>query len=156
MLVLRQMRHEEYPTYCQYFIADYSQDIATNHGHSMDIAIELAKEALSKAFSNGLKDTPHSMLCIEADIEGEQSLIGYLWHSVNTNDSSTYIYDFFVFPESRGKGVGTLAILALEKQMKAKGINKIQLRVAYHNERALKLYKEVGFAVTGYNMSKTI
>ncbi|MEZ9793095.1 GNAT family N-acetyltransferase, partial [Vibrio splendidus] len=45
---------------------------------------------------------------------------------------------------------------ALETQLLAIGINQIKLRVAYHNERALKLYKEVGFEVTGFNMSKKL
>lgn len=156
MVVLRHMRQEEYPAYCQYFIDDYSQDIATNHGHPMELAIELAEKALNNSFPYGLESNEHSLLCIESDVEGKQSLIGYLWHSVNTNDNSTYIYDFFVFPAGRGEGVGTQAILELEKQMQAQGIKEIKLRVAYCNERALKLYKEVGFAVTGYNMSKII
>ncbi|MEL0608839.1 GNAT family N-acetyltransferase [Vibrio echinoideorum] len=156
MVVLREMREEEYPAYCQYFINDYSQEIAKNYGHSLDVAIELAKKDLLRCFPNGLQGNEHSLLCIDAEMDGEAKLVGYLWHSINVSDQSTFIYDFFVSSECRGLGYGTQSISALETQLKAIGINQIKLRVAYHNERALKLYKDVGFEVTGFNMSKKI
>lgn len=156
MVVLRKMRQEEYPAYCQYFIDDYSQEIAANYGHSMELAVELAEKDLNRSFPNGLETTEHSLLCIDAEIEGKQSLVGYLWHSVNGDENSTFIYDFFISAEHRSKGIGRQAISELEQQLQAAGVTQIKLRVAYHNERALKLYKEVGFTVTGFNMSKTI
>ncbi len=60
------------------------------------------------------------------------------------SDQSTFIYDFFVSSEYRGFGFGTQSISALEAQLQKIGISQM-LRVAYHNERALKLYKDVGF-----------
>ena len=156
MVELREMRQEEYPDYCQYFIDDYSQEIAKNYGHSLDVSIELAKKDLHRCFPKGLEGNDHSLLCIDAEIDGELKLVGYLWHSVNISDKSTFIYDFFVSSEYRGCGYGTQSILALEAQLKTIGVNQIKLRVAYHNERALKLYKDVGFEVTGYNMSKKV
>ncbi|MFS1419344.1 GNAT family N-acetyltransferase [Vibrio splendidus] len=156
MVVLREMRQEEYPDYCQYFIDDYSQEIAKNYGHSLDVSIELAKKDLHRCFPKGLEGNEHSLLCIDAEIGGELKLVGYLWHSVKISDKSTFIYDFFVSSEYRGCGYGAQSILALEAQLKTIGINQIKLRVAYHNERALKLYKDVGFEVTGFNMSKKV
>ncbi|MFA0546493.1 GNAT family N-acetyltransferase [Vibrio splendidus] len=156
MVVLRGMRQDEYPAYCQYFIDDYSQEIARNYGHSLDVAVELAKKDLHRSFPNGLEGNEHSLLCIDAEVDGECKLVGYLWHSVNIGDKSTFIYDFFIWNEHRGLGYGTQSISALETQLLAIGINQIKLRVAYHNERALKLYKEVGFEVTGFNMSKKL
>jgi len=156
MVVLRGMRQDEYPAYCQYFIDDYSQEIARNYGHSLDVAVELAKKDLHRSFPNGLESNEHSLLCIDAEVDGERKLVGYLWHSVNIGDKSTFIYDFFISNDHRGQGYGTQSISALETQLLAIGINQIKLRVAYHNERALKLYKEVGFEVTGFNMSKKL
>ncbi|MCM0148656.1 N-acetyltransferase [Photobacterium galatheae] len=156
MVVLREMRQDEYPAYCQYFIDDYSHEIAKNYGHSIELATELAKKELYRCFPNGLEGNEHSLLCIDAEVRGELVLVGYLWHSVNVTDHSTFIYDFFVFHEYRGLGFGTQAISVLEKQLHGIGINQIKLRVAYHNERALKLYQDVGFVITGFNMSKKI
>ncbi|HDM8146198.1 TPA: GNAT family N-acetyltransferase [Vibrio harveyi] len=156
MVVLREMRQEEYPDYCQYFIDDYSREIAQNYGHSMELAIELAKKDLHRCFPNGLEGKEHSLLCIECELNGQQCLVGYLWHSINVTDKSTFIYDFYVSSEYRGCGYGTAAISELEKQLQECGVEQIKLRVAYHNERALKLYQAVGFAITGFNMSKKI
>ncbi|MBU2713185.1 GNAT family N-acetyltransferase [Zooshikella harenae] len=156
MVVLRDMRQEEYSAYCQYFIDDYSKEIVVNYGHSMELAIELAKKDLKRCFPKGLEDSEHTLLCIDAEIKGKSSLVGYLWHSVNASENSTFIYDFYISSEHRSQGFGKQAISALEKQLQLAGINQIKLRVAYRNERALKLYKEVGFVITGFNMSKTI
>lgn len=156
MILLRDMRQEEFPAYSQYFIDDYSQEIAKNYGHSLEVSVELAKKDLHRSFPNGLEDNAHSLLCIEAEVDGECKLVGYLWHCVNISDNSTFVYDFFIFSEYRGLGYGTESISALETQLQAIGINQIKLRVAYHNDRALKLYKKVGFEITGFNMSKKV
>lgn len=156
MVVLRNMRQEEYPAYCQYFIDDYSQEIAKNYGHSIEQATELAKSDLYRCFPNGLESGDQSLLSIDAEIDGRLSLVGFLWHSVDITDHSAFINDFFVLSEHRGLGYGSQAISVLENQLYAMGILQIKLRVAYHNERALKLYKQAGFAITGYNMSKKI
>ncbi|WED27625.1 GNAT family N-acetyltransferase [Vibrio sp. DW001] len=156
MVVLREMRQEEYPAYCEYFIDDYSQEIALNYGHSMDVSIELAKKDLNKSFPTGLDNNNQSLLCIDAELNGTLCLVGYLWHSINIADGSTFIYDFFIAGEYRGKGLGKQVISALERQLHSVGIKQIKLRVAYQNKRALKLYQDVGFAITGINMSKDV
>ena len=152
MIQLLPMTSDEYPAYCDYFIDDYSHEISQNYGHSMDRAVELAQQDLIRCFPNGLETNEHELLCIES----ESNLVGYLWHSIKVSDKSTFIYDFFIFSDHRNIGYGKLAIKALESQLQLIGIEQIKLRVAYHNQRALKLYQEVGFAISGYNMSKKI
>ncbi|HAK44940.1 MAG TPA: GNAT family N-acetyltransferase [Spirochaeta sp.] len=156
MVVLREMRQEEYPAYCEYFIEDYSQEIAQNYGHSMEVAVDLAQKDLQSSFPDGLESTEHSLLCIDAEIEGQLCLIGYLWHSINLKDKSTFIYDFYISAGYRGNGFGKQAIAVLESQLSLTDIHQIKLRVAYSNQRALKLYQDVGFLITGLNMSKNI
>ena len=83
-------------------------------------------------------------------------MIGYLWHSIKVSDASTFIYDFYIQAEYRGSGYGKQAISELENLLAAINIEQIKLRVAFNNQRALALYEEVGFAISGYNMSKKI
>jgi len=153
---LREMRVDEYPVYCDYFIADYSHEIAKNYGHSMQVATEIAQKDLVKYFPHGLESNEHDLLCIEINLAGKPEVIGYLWHSLNKSDSSTFIYDFYVADEHRGNGYGRQAISVLENQLVSRGINQIKLRVAYNNQRALALYQEAGFIISGYNMAKNI
>ena len=158
MIQLRPMISAEYPGYCDYFIDDYSREIAENYGYSMDRAIELAEQDLIRSFPNGLETNEHDLLCIEFTSESEvkSEVVGYLWHSIKASDKSTFIYDFFIFSNQRNNGYGKQAIKALESQLQIIGIEQIKLRVAYQNQRALKLYQEVGFVISGYNMSKKI
>ncbi|WP_394144149.1 GNAT family N-acetyltransferase [Vibrio atypicus] len=156
MLVLREMRQGEFDDYCRYFTDDYSQEIVKNYGHGIEKAVELANQDLIRCFPNGLESNEHSLLCIDVKDGDDVKLAGYLWHSVSSDGQSTFIYDFYIFEEFRGRGFGTKAMSALESQMRDISVQQVKLRVAYHNERALKLYKEVGFSITGFNMSKTL
>ena len=150
------MTKSEYFDYCEYFIEDYSCEIMQNYGHSKEKAIEVAQADLLASFPNGYEINEHELLCIELSAHNKTNLIGYLWHSIKKSDKTTFIYDFYIFPEHRNNGYGTLAIQALETQMASAGVEQIKLRVAYQNQRALKLYQEVGFVISGYNMSKKI
>ena len=150
------MNEQEFPAYCDYFIDDYSQEIVENYGHSIEVAIDLAKQDLDRSFPNGLESNEHDSLCIEPEINNKLIVVGYLWHCKNTNEQSTFIYDFYVADDYRGKGFGKWAIGELELQLQTEGISQIKLRVAYQNKRALKLYQDSGFMITGYNMSKKI
>lgn len=156
MINLRDMRVEEYPAYCDYFIADYGQEIALNYGHSIEVATDLAHQALIRSFPKGLDSNEHDLMCIEIDLADSLKVIGYLWHSIKSSDGSTFIYDFYIADEYRCKGYGKKAISQLERLLVSADINQMKLRVAYQNQRALALYQEVGFTISGYNMSKKL
>ena len=95
----------------------------------MERSVELAKKDLHRCFPNGLEGNEHSLLCIEAQLNGQSCLVGNLWHSINTEDNSTIIYDFYVSNLYRGAGYGKQALSLLEQQLKAHGIEQIKLRV---------------------------
>jgi ribosomal protein S18 acetylase RimI-like enzyme len=156
MVIIRDMLPQEYAAYCEYFIKDYSQEIVENYGHSIETAIQLAEKDLYEAFPNGLENSPHKLMCIEVDNDKEVTHVGYLWHSINESDTSTFIYDFYISENYRGKGYGKKAIDVLGLQMQDQEIANIKLRVAFQNKRALKLYLDSGFVITGYNMLKEI
>jgi len=156
MIQLRKMYDAEYPAYCDYFIADYSQEIVANYGHSQDVAVELAKQDLQDAFGQGLTDTPHQLLCIEKQHHSKRILLGYLWHRIDIKAQSSFIYDFYIAPVYRGHGHGKQTIEQLQNRLSEAGIKQIKCRVAYQNKRALALYQAVGFTISGYNMTKTL
>ncbi|MCP4321031.1 MAG: GNAT family N-acetyltransferase [Alteromonadales bacterium] len=156
MVNLRKMKVEEYPDYCDYFISDHGQEIAKNYGHSIEVATDLAHQELLRCFPNGIDTEEHDLLCIEVASTNSVKVVGYLWHSIKSSDSSTFIYDFYIEDKYRGNGYGKKAITQLESILVSAEVNQIKLRVAYHNQRALALYQEVGFIISGYNMSKKL
>lgn len=163
------MHEDEFEGYKDYFIGDYAQEIMDNYGHSNLVALQMARDAIKASFPNGLMAENTDLLSIELRDSASQKneltnnsadecvqLAGYLWRIKNESDNSCFISDFYILPEMRSKGLGKLAIGALEKALKEEGIHQIKLRVAYQNVRATQLYKAMGFNITGINMSKLL
>ncbi|MBM7584159.1 ribosomal protein S18 acetylase RimI-like enzyme [Bacillus pakistanensis] len=75
-------------------------------------------------------------------IEYKSETVGKI--NVHTDDKTSYIYGFAVFPEFQGKGIGrnALAQIVLNEAQKEQ---KIFLEVATKNENALGLYHSIGF-----------
>ena len=153
------MQPAEYLAYCDYFIADYGREIAENFGHSLAHSTRLAGADLCQHLPGGVATPGQTLLCLEAvideQVKQQKKLVGYLWHAVDEQQCS-FIYDFYVLEEFRGHGFGKLALRELERQLRERGIDQIKLRVAFNNKRALQLYQEMGFNVTGYNLAKSI
>jgi ribosomal protein S18 acetylase RimI-like enzyme len=156
-IILRVMRQHEFPAYQDYFIFSYSEDLMQNKGLSTEVANHLAVKSLDVSFGMGLLKSEHQLLCIERVNEDNQcELVGYLWHCIDCAAKSSYIYDFYIDEPYRSQGYGKQAIALLERRLSTESVNHIALRVAYDNPRALKLYQDVGFTISGYNMEKSI
>jgi len=82
--------------------------------------------------------------------------VGYLWYTIDGPGRSAFICDFYILAPQRSRGYGRLTIELLEAQLLAAGVTQLQLRVAHDNQRALRLYQEIGFFVTGHNMLKRL
>jgi ribosomal protein S18 acetylase RimI-like enzyme len=55
------------------------------------------------------------------------------------------IHDIAVSPEARGQGVGRQLLAAVEADARALGCCKVTLEVRSDNQRAMGLYRSVGF-----------
>jgi ribosomal protein S18 acetylase RimI-like enzyme len=165
------MHDDEFDAYKAYFIEDYAQEIMDNYGHSNLVALQMAKDAIKASFPHGITSDNEVLFAIDItaidtgegvdksaiQLNDERAqLAGYLWRIKNDTDNSCFISDFYILPEMRSKGLGKLAIAALERDLKEEGIQQIKLRVAYQNMRATQLYKAMGFTITGINMSKLL
>ncbi|MFC5705641.1 GNAT family N-acetyltransferase [Aeromonas eucrenophila] len=150
------MSEQHYPIYCAYFIEDYAQDLASNHGHDLPTARHKAELTLRQSLPQGVATPGHSLLCIVPAQESgaREEPLGYLWHALQADRGETFICDFYMDPTHRGQGYGKAAMAVLEAELKAIGVDQIKLRVAQDNPRALALYQELGFVITGYNMAK--
>ena len=150
------MRCEEFAGYRNYFIEDYSREISDNYGYSLEAAVGMAKAAVARDLPKGALTPGQELMCIEDSNPTHPELIGYLWYVVQENKSNAFILDFYLHETSRGFGHGKASIAELERKLVKDGIYEIKLRVAFDNNRALSLYRKSGFAVTGYNMIKTL
>lgn len=56
-----------------------------------------------------------------------------------------YIYEFYIVPEYRRKGLGTVCARNIIQRLRSKGIHKIDIEVANGNEKAIHFWKSLGF-----------
>lgn len=154
-ILLRAMTAAEFGPYRACFIPDYAAEIAANY----DVPLPAATDRAEREIERDLPDGPHTpgetLLCIVEDTLG-QSPVGYLWHRANAGGGHSFLLDFQIVPEHRGKGYGAAALAALEAELARSGIGELRLRVAADNDRAQHLYRTRGFRTTGINMSKRL
>lgn len=158
MVTLRAMRAEELCDYRNLFITEYAQDLSSNSNYSVEQALAYATHSFDGYLPEGVNSPNDHLFCIENSnaISGEEQLVGYLWYGLGQEDSAAFIKDFYVLPQCQRKGYGSACLEALEKQLMDQGIFEIKLRVAADNPQAKRLYEQMAFVVTGFNMSKSL
>lgn len=156
MISYRKIRNDEFESFKRYFVRDYGQEIADNYGYSSEVSLQMAETSIEKSFPNGVSPPNCHLMCIEESKEAQRVVVGFLWYSIEKDEESVFINDFYIYAEYRSRGYGRSVTEILEKNMALDGIRSIKLRVAFTNDRALTLYQELGFSITGHNMIKSI
>ena len=85
--------------------------------------------------------------------------MGMIWYAVDRPQfpkDTLFIYDIVIDEDKLGKGHGRAALLLLEDMARALEKKRISLHVFAHNERARKLYDELGYRPTNIVMSKEL
>lgn len=152
-IYFRPMKPEEFPSYREYFIVDYANEISANYGYTPEKSQAVAEKELLEDLPQTVSTPDNVLLCIERQA-GET--IGYLWYKLLDEGETVFILDFVLFESFRGLGNGKAALIALENQLVQSGVQQIKLRVAFDNRRALGLYEKSGFNITGHNMIKIL
>lgn len=65
-----------------------------------------------------------------------------------------YIFAFRVKPQYRGRGVGTMLMRFIERNLARQGFTTVTLNVAKQNPDARRLYERLGYRVTGSKPGK--
>ncbi|MCS3430421.1 GNAT family N-acetyltransferase [Klebsiella sp. BIGb0407] len=156
MIKFRPMREDEYPGYLAYFIPDYAREIASNYQLSVDDSLARAKQEIAEDLPGGVNTPGHVLLSLIAHSAQTEQHVGYLWYKPDTIMRTVFIYDFHIFNDCQGQGLGKKALAAFEQDLREQHFQQIRLRVAGDNARAQHVYEKSGFGVTGINMSKTI
>jgi ribosomal protein S18 acetylase RimI-like enzyme len=94
---------------------------------------------------------------IAEDVTG--AFLGYLLLGESgwlTPEPHGFIYDVWVAPEHRGKGIGKGLVQWATDWAKTKGYRKIKLEVAEANGRARHVYEELGFRPERHYLGKTL
>jgi ribosomal-protein-alanine N-acetyltransferase len=73
---------------------------------------------------------------------------GALAGFAGTELGDNYISDVWVSPDHEGRGVATALIAAVEAVIRARGYDTCEIEVLTANERALRLYRHLGYEIT--------
>ncbi|NDL61546.1 GNAT family N-acetyltransferase [Acerihabitans arboris] len=158
MIILRNMAAVEYPDYRLLLIGEYARDLSATHRYDIHRGRENARASIDGSLPLGVDTADHQLYCIEpadADADlGQRPVAGYLW--VGRKGDTAFIYDFYILPAWRRRGLGRSALAQLDRLLRGQGVTELGLRVAAGNPGAQVLYDACGFRVTGVNMAKPL
>jgi len=111
--------------------------------------ISLSNDGIKKEFEKILSQKGSNLLILE--IGG--GVAGYMIYTMqkNTQKSFAYLDDIFIKKDFRKQGYGKKLVKHFMEIAKEKGIKKMGLGVRVENKNAIKLYRELGFKIIGYN-----
>jgi ribosomal protein S18 acetylase RimI-like enzyme len=109
---------------------------------------ELMKEAQLKMARESVESNdPDSDIFVVED--EKKNLLGFLHMTKNvdyfTGEEQGYISSIAVSKEGEGKGIARKLMEKAEEWTKSKGYKQLTLNVFARNERAVNLYKKIGF-----------
>lgn len=149
-ITLRPLRHDELADYRDSFILDWSADLARVEDLSLEDARTEATRRTDASLPNGIATEGHHLFAILSGADR----IGTVWFSVA--DGHAFLDDITIAESARGHGHGRRAMVLLEAEVQALGLDRIDLHVYRDNPRAIALYEQLGYRTTGLKMRKVL
>lgn len=146
----------DFTDFLKIIVPDYADDLCDNYYLSREDALLQAKSEINALLTGGAATPGQVLLSIYEDSPEGDYKTGYFWYSPDLNSGAAFLYNFYIFPDHRNKGLGKKALAMLEKHLADQGIRQIKLRVAADNGRAKHVYETAGYRVTGFNMNKSV
>lgn len=155
-ITLKPMDLEGFKVFRAKFIERSIQNRSQSDLDSKDITQERSISEVGRALPLGLETPNNFIFDVIADDTGKK--IGTLWYIKHYEGKMpvVFLYDICIFDEFQNQGYGTALLKVYEAKAKEMGAHKLRLHVFAHNERARKLYTNLGFFLTGYNMAKNL
>lgn len=156
MTALHAMRPEVYAAVMPRAIAAYAEDNVAAGRWPAEGALARSQADFDALLPQG-QATPDNHFVEILDAPGGRT-VGFLWFAVveRHRESSAFVYEIEIEPESRRRGHARAALRALEPIVRSLGLAQIGLHVFGHNAGAQALYRSLGYAVTSLNLSKSL
>ncbi|MFZ2422705.1 MAG: GNAT family N-acetyltransferase [Anaerolineae bacterium] len=153
-VVLDRMTPAEFEAYLQPAIAEYAADKIAAGNWSEAEALSHAQRDFADLLPQGVV-TPDQHLFTIRDAASARA-VGVIWLAVmpHFGRPSAFIYDLRIFDAFQRRGYGMQAMLAVEHEAQALGMERIGLHVFGHNSAAQALYLKLGYTITNVNMVK--
>jgi len=153
---IRPLRDDEYGDWRRLSAERYAEDMVENGGFAPAQAREKSEKDFALTLPDGLATPGQHVFAIEAP-DGE--VVGHVWLGEReTRDEGrvAFVYEIRIDEEQRGKGYGRTAMLLLEDEARALGLDRIDLNVFGGNEVARGLYRSLGYEERAVMMGKKL
>jgi RimJ/RimL family protein N-acetyltransferase len=157
MVKFIEMEEADFQAWKKMAIADYFADRVRAGNDSPDTP-DRSRDEFESLLPYG-RLTRNNYLYSIVDEKGGDRKVGVMWYAVeghNFPSDTVFLYDIWIEESMRGKGYGRAALLLLEKRAKGLGKKRVALHVFAHNERARRLYDELGYKPTNIMMVKDL
>jgi ribosomal protein S18 acetylase RimI-like enzyme len=155
-LDLRPLRDDEFDAWVEHGKAEYARDMIVNAGAPPDQAREKAESDWQTLLPQRV-ETPDQFIYAVEDESGER--VGSVWFARRETQFEgwvAFVYAIEIDEQSRGRGFGREAMLLLEDEARARGLDRISLNVFGGNEVARNLYRSLGYAESAVWMAKQL
>jgi ribosomal protein S18 acetylase RimI-like enzyme len=153
-ITLTPLTDEEFAAYYREAVSAYAAaNVATGNWKPED-AQRRAEDAHAELLPDGVATPKNHLFAARA----ENRKVGVIWFAERDEASGplAYVYDVRVDADQRGKGYGRAVMEALETEVRAVGLTKIQLHVHGNNTTARTLYGSAGYTETNVVMVKRL
>ncbi|MCP4168187.1 MAG: GNAT family N-acetyltransferase [Chloroflexi bacterium] len=153
---LRPLNDAGFHTWLSLAIRDYARDKIEAGTRAEADAEENSRQQYAQLLPQGLASKDQYLFAVH-DIS-EDLHVGVLWFGIQRDRPApvAWIYDLIIFDSYRRKGYGLKAMFALNTEVKAQGVNRIELHVFGHNKAAQALYAKAGYDVASVVMAKNL
>jgi ribosomal protein S18 acetylase RimI-like enzyme len=157
MSVLVPMRPEEFVKYRESSVTGYAKDSVEAGYWSAEGSLKRSRIIFDSLLPHGLTTPNNYLYELQAAVDG--ATVGFLWFANVERQGirMAYVYHILIKEPYRRLGHAKRALFALEPIVASLGLSSIGLQVfGGNNIGAQALYRQVGYVVTGINMSKNL
>jgi len=152
MISVRPMTHLSFVEYKKYAIQEWAKYSVKGGCRDLESALEWSNNLINNLLPEDEKTKNQYIFSIFLD----ETEIGFFWTEDEGNGVG-HARDLEIYKDYRGKGYAKEAIkILMSMKRNYPQIKKIKLEVHAHNDKALKLYNNLGFEVYQYIMVKEL
>ena len=155
MLELRSMTQGEFDEYRPRTVASLAAELVKAHGSKLEEARRVAERSIESFIPRGRLPAPDQYLYT---IVKERESVGVVCFGIRSDRSvpEAFVWDLWVEPEWRKRGIAAMAMAKLEALVKELGISCLALNVFAHNRTATHLYEQLGYVPVSTHMVKRL
>lgn len=150
------MSPSTFDAFVERLTGEYADDKVRSGNWPEEDALERSRTQIAKLLPQGVETENQALFELASD--DEDDAVGALWLAV-IDDAGTrkgFIYDLWIRPDVRRRGLGRQAMREAEAWARAQGLEALSLHVFGENSAALSLYQNSGYRITNINMTKTL